>query len=374
MRFAPCGGLCAMAGALLLNACTALPIQPLPAAPSQPVAAIAPTRVAEAWISPADPDGELDSLAAWTAEDGRPWVIATAKASHRLSVYDGESGAHLRHVGGHGADPGRFARPNGIAVFGDHVFVSERDNRRVQVLALPGFEPVASFGEDELRLPYGLWLRETGPGELEAHITDSFMADFAQAVLPPASELDQRVRRYRVRVPGPNAGEADSMLEVEYLGSYGETHGPGVLHMVESIAGDPLHDRLLIADEDRRVGSTLREYSLRDGRYRGRSLPTFEYDAEGVALWSCGMGTGYWVAVDQLRPTLFRLFEREGLEPAGTFVGERVANTDGIAVHASPTPRFPAGVLYAVHDDRSVAAFDLGEIARALALDPECRP
>ena len=44
---------------------------------------------------------------------------------------------------------------------------------------------------------------------------------------------------------------------------------------------DPAHGRLLIAEEDNRVGSTLRDYSM-DGRFLGRNLPPFEDDAEGV--------------------------------------------------------------------------------------------
>ena len=39
-----------------------------------------------------------------------------------------------------------------------------------------------------------------------------------------------------------------------------------------------------------------------------------------------------------------------------------------------PTERFPAGALYAVHDDRAVSAFELGEVVRALGLDPACVP
>lgn len=370
--------LCALLGALLLDACTtaALPRLSVDSAPAGLVAASSATLVPESWISAPVIGDELDSLATWPTEEGRLWVIATAKSTHRLAVYDGETGQRLRAVGGPGRAPGRFDRPNGIAVFGDHAFVSERDNRRVQVLSLPDFKPLLSFGEAELRLPYGLWLHEIGPGEVEVHVTDSFMADFAKSRLPPSSELDQRVRRYRLRFPPPDAGGPGAapvdIPTVDYQGAYGETEGEGVLHMVESIAGDPVHERVLIADEDRRIGSTLREYSLQ-GHYRGHSLPTFEGDAEGVALWSCGIDAGYWVAIDQVRPTRFRLFERAGLRPAGVFSGREVANTDGLAIHAGASPGFPAGVLFAVHEDRSLAAFDLGDVARALGLDERCR-
>ena len=90
-------------------------------------------------------------------------------------------------------------------------------------------------------------------------------------------------------------------------------------------------------------------------------------------LWPCDGQAGYWIAVDQLQPTRFHLFDRATLAPAGGFTGTRTALTDGVALHAGATPRFPHGVLYALHEDRAVSAFDLGEIARRLHLAPACR-
>src|SRR3546814_12967844 len=58
------------------------------------------------------------------------------------------------------------------------------------------------------------------------------------------------------------------------------------------------------------------------------------------------------------------------LAPRGSFMGEVTAHTDGIALHAPATAAFPYGALFAVHDDEAVAAFDLGDVVRALALDP----
>src|SRR3546814_19474980 len=102
---------------------------------------------------------------------------------------------------------------------------------------------------------------------------------------------------------------------------------------------------------------------------------TVEAEAEGVALWSCTPDIGYWVAADQRYPqTHFLLFERESLAPRGSFMGEVTAHTDGIALHAAATTAFPYGALFAVHDDEAVAAFALGDVVRALALDPPCAP
>ena len=124
-----------------------------------------------------------------------------------------------------------------------------------------------------------------------------------------------------------------------------------------------------------RHGTALREYTL-EGRFTGGGVPpgTFQAEPEGIALWACTADTGYWIVADQLRPlTVFRVFDREDLTPRGAFSGQVTAWTDGVSLHAAPTARFPEGVLFAVHSDRAVAAFDLGDVARALDLDPACR-
>ena len=322
--------------------------------------------VPETWISaPADGE-ELDSLAVWTPADGRPWLVATAKQGERLLLFDADSGVRTGNSGGPGDGPGQYRRPNGVAVSGNLLFVVERDGRRVQVLRLPGFDAIGQFGAGELQLPYGIWLAPADDGAVTAYVTDSFMADFRTAQLPPRERLAERVKRYRVSV------DAVGALQADYLGSFGDTGDAGALRMVESIAGDPAHGRLLVADEDRRVGSTLREYSL-DGRFLGRSLPVFDSDAEGVVLWSCGDDAGYWIAADQTDPTRFRLFDRKTLAPAGSFSGRHTALTDGVALHAAATPRFPRGALFALHADNAVSAFDLGLVARRLRLQPACR-
>lgn len=327
----------------------------------------ASVEVTETFVSAPSPDDELDSLATWVAPDGQVLVLATAKSRHRLAVYDGATGERLGEAGDQGSAAGQFKRPNGIAVFADLVFVTERDAPRVQVLALPGFEPVGSFGEDILRSPYGIWLHEAAPGELQVYVTDSFMygKDFSE--VPPLHELDQRVRRFRVQLAD------DGGIDAAYLGSFGDTSQAGALRMVESLWGDPAHHRLLVADEDRRHVSALREYTL-DGRYTGSSLPaSFAGEAEGVVLWDCSPDEGYWIAVDQLVPhSLFHVHDRVSLEHRGSFRGQVTTNTDGIALHLAPMPRFPAGVMYAVHDDRSVSAFDLGHVIHALDLDRAC--
>lgn len=351
---------------LLVSAVSALP--QAAAKPPRP----SPVVVAEAFVSAESPTkDELDSLATWRHPDGTAWLIATAKSSHRLVVFDADTGARLREFGEKGSQPGQFKRPNGIAVHGDRLFVVERDNRRVQVLSLPDFRPLGSFGETGLRAPYGLWLNPPQNGDdgdaMDVYVTDSFMLGERFDVMPPLEQLDQRVRRYRLRF------DAEGGFAAESQGHFGDTGEADALRIVESIAGDAAHDRLLIADEYR-PQSTLREYTLA-GRPTGRQIPddTFAFEAEGVSLWTCKRDKGYWVSVDQLSPlTVFHVFDRETLTRVGSITGRTVAATDGITLRTAASKRFPKGALFAVHQDKAIAAFDLRDIVAALKLDRDC--
>ena len=323
--------------------------------------------VAEAFITAPTPPDEVDSPTAWTAPGGARWIISSGKDSHQLLVHDGATGALLRRVGARGEAPGQFRRPNGVFAWGDLLFVAERDNRRVQVLSLPDFRPLATFGEAELRSPYGLWLHEPEAGRLEVWVTDSAMdgADFD--VVPPLEALSARLKRYTLLVDG-------EAVSARFDGAFGDTTPAGALRIVESIVGDPTHGRLLVAEEDVATGTGLRVYGL-DGRYAGADIGvgTFAAQAEGLALFACEDGSGYWIAADQfVDRTLFRVFDRQTLAARGAFAGRATAMTDGVWLAQGPSARFPAGALYAADRDQSVAAFDWRDVAGALDLRERC--
>ena len=327
--------------------------------------------VAEAFLTEMVPENNTDSLASWAAPDGSTWLLATAKeGSKGLVLYDGDTGATLRDIGSVGPGPGQFSRPNGIAVAGDLAFVVERDNSRVQVLSLPDLETRLTFGEDALQKPYGLWIREHGAGDLEVMVSDAYMAGedaVGEDILPPMDQLDRRIHRYRVR---DNAGEP----RAQAAGTFGDTTAAGAIRIPESLWGDVANDRVLIAEEDVATGTGYRDYSL-EGQFKGRSIGVgqFKAQAEGLTLWACEDGTGYWIATDQFKDrSLFHVFDRVSLEPLGAFAGGTVANTDGIWLHQAGTKQFPAGVFYAVHDDMGVGAFDWRDIAKALDLRETC--
>lgn len=377
--------------ALALAACSAEP--PAPAATSTEAAAPAGARadarepdeyeaddvllrdhdvahvvVKEAFVTPSTPEENIDSPASWL-QDGKRMLVATAKATDQLVVYDGDTGQRLRTVGGTGTALGQLQRPNGVATIDDrYLFVVERDNHRVQMFQLPDFTPLLAFGADALQQPYGLWVQRKGEG-YEVLVSDAYMAgEDAQGedIIPPLAQLDRRFRRYEV-------AQAGGQWTAREAGAFGDTGAAGAIRVPESLFGDAANNRLLVAEEDVPTGTLLREYDLQ-GRYLGRDVGKGQYvaQAEGIALMRCADGSGWWVASDQFADrTVFHLFDRRSLAHAGSFAGEVTGLTDGVWLDERGDARFPQGVLYASHLDLGVAAFDWRDIAAALAL-PEC--
>jgi len=316
--------------------------------------------IEEAWLSDQRDADNVDSVATWHDGD-QHWLIATAKDTDILQVFDAATGEPFRKVGGPGDALGRFLRPNGISVIDDLVVVVERDNRRVQVLSLPEFEPIGAFGQDRLQLPYGLWIRPQGEA-FQVYVTDAYQLPGERT--PPDDQLDRRVQIFDFAIE-------DERLLASWVGSAGETEGLGRLPKVESLFGDEFHDRLLVADEtETESGRVLKVYHL-DGRFAGAKVGrgVFRHEPEGIALYACADGSGYWVGTDQHdHDNRFHFFDRESLDHLGSFIGARVRNTDGIWLSRTTMRGFPRGAIYAVHDDGSVGAFRLDEVLAALNL------
>ena len=325
--------------------------------------------VVERWVTEGFAADNVDSPTIWHGPTGQVWAIVTAKATDRLVVLDAASGMYLRGVGGVADSTDRFSRPNGIAAVDSLLFIVERDHRRVQVLALPSFRSVGSFGEEALKEPYGLWVRPQGSGRFSVYVTDTYAdtddpADADERAVQGTPEaLGRRVHRFWLGIGGGG-------LRVDSARAFGATAGEGVLHIVESLWGDTVTGHLLIADEDRTVGQALRLYDF-DGTFRDRSVGagTFRHQAEGIALDARRDGSGYWIATDQdPRENRFHLFDRVTLAHVGTFAGRTTQNTDGIWFDPTPVVGRPRGTLYAIHDDKGLAAFDWAEVLKALGL------
>jgi 3-phytase len=351
---------------------TAIAVSLLLGAAAQPAitepAAVAVVTIDERYITSLEPEANIDSVA---VAPGQPALLmATAKATDVIKVFDASSGVELDELGGRGEAPEHYLRPNGVAVADDLLVVVERDNRRVNIRSILDYRVLGTFGEDELRSPYGLWVQSLGVDEYRVYVTDAY--EMPDESIPPNEELDERVKTYRFTVERNAAGEP-SALESRFEKSFGETTSPGALRVVESIFGDPEHDRLLIAEEDQDpvTGLAIKVYSL-DGSFTGEQIGKgiFEAQAEGIALYACSDGSGYWLSTDQADDrTVYHVFHRQSLQHAGAFMGRMTANTDGVWLAPEGVPGFDKGAFFAVHDDQAVSAFDWQEIVAELDLE-----
>jgi 3-phytase len=339
---------------------------------AQPVlaesASAAVATIDERYLTALEPEANIDSVA---VAPGRPALLfATAKATDVVKVFDASSGVELKELGGSGKLPDQYLRPNGIAVADDLLVIVERDNRRVNIRSIPDYRVLGTFGENELKNPYGLWVQSLGGGEYRAYVTDAY--EMPDESIPPDEELDERVKTYRFSIQRNAAGEP-SALNSKFEKAFGETSSPGALRVVESIFGDPAHDRLLIAeeDEDPVTGLMIKVYRL-DGTFTGEQIGkgVFGTQAEGIALYACEDGSGYWLSTDQANDrTVYHVFDRQTLQHAGAFMGRTTANTDGVWLATEGVPGFEKGAFFAVHDDQAVSAFDWQDIVAALDLE-----
>lgn len=318
--------------------------------------------IQEAYRTQFQESDNIDSLAAWRSPSGEVWLLATAKSSHRILTFNASDGALITAVGSEGDAPGEFRRPNGVAVIDDMMLVVERDNRRVQALSLPDFNSLGFIGEGNLRRPYGLAVYKDAQSSYQLYVTDNY--ETPDERIPPAEELGERVHHYAV-LPSPE-GVAGRLVR-----KFGDTAGAGLLQKVETIAVDPLSNRLLVAEELTQ-GMSIKLYDL-EGRFTGSiGGGIFRFEPEGIALYPCG-SAGIWVATDQdHQNNRFHLFDRRQLAHLGAFAGPRTANTDGVALYPHAFEGFPKGAFFAVHDDGGASAFDWEKIEQAFSLERIC--
>jgi 3-phytase len=303
---------------------------------------------------------DMDSPAVWHGPNGENWIITTAKKGNSLYVNDANSGKLVKMIGEKGTSLNQFRRPNGIFVFEDHVFIVERDNRRVQVMALPSFNSIGVTGDSLLIKPYGLYIYQDSLKTNHLYVTDNY--ETADEQVPPISELDRRVHHYIFSIAGDT-------LKSQLVGMFGDTTETGALSVVESIHGDPGFDHLLLSEEDTSQ-NVVKVYNI-NGKFTGKSFGQgiFMSQVEGIALFVTGPQTGYWIITDQsYTANRFHIFTREKFQHLGYFSGPKTTNTDGIWLTQKSFGRFKNGAFYAVHNDGNVSAFDFEEIATALNL------
>jgi 3-phytase len=112
------------------------------------------------------------------------------------------------------------------------------------------------------------------------------------------------------------------------------------------------------------------------GRYSGKNLgaPEFRGQTTGLALYACSDSDGEWIGVDRDggRSALL-VFDRKSLSFLGAFGGKNLVDLGGITLQPASSTDFPEGVVYAISDRASIAAFDWRQVAQALSLNSDCR-
>jgi 3-phytase len=299
--------------------------------------------IRESFRSPEFETANIDSLAFWIGNPNR--IIVTAKGTHELLLLDPLNGQLVLKTGSPGSEPGQFQRPNGILIIDDLIFVVERDNHRLQVLSLPHLETLSIFGESILVRPYGITGYRSYVGTYEIFLTDNFEN--------PEISLDNRIRHFRLVRNGEE-------FVWEFVRSFGDRKGPGVLTKVETLVIDAEMNRLLIAEE---AEKKLKIYDL-DGQFTGQLIGQnlFQFEPEGIALRT-GEGIEYWIMTDQdINSNTFLLVSRDEFELIGKFNGPATRNTDGVAIVNQSIEGFPKGAFFAVDNDLAVTGFDLDKI------------
>lgn len=310
--------------------------------------------ISEYFITQRQASLNVDSVAVWHNRDTH-WLIATAKSGHVLPVYDALTGEFIKEIGKPGFELGQLQRPNGIAVVDNLVFVTERDNKRMQIFSLPDGHSIG-VTEGVMQKPYGIAVIRSEGDSYDVYITDNY-AEHENADKIGA----KKVHHYRVT---PAA-----QTQISLVKTFGDEDGPGKLCKVESIAIDKAHNRLIIADEHAEQ-KNIKIYTL-DGIFTGQVVGKglFKYEPEGIALYEIGANDGYIVATDQDRnDNRFYLFDRDSLAYLKTIKGKFVKNTDGIAIVNRPFGPFKSGAFYAVHDDGNICAYDWHKLAHMCGL------
>jgi 3-phytase len=305
----------------------------------------------EVWRSSGFEPANTDSLAAARVRD-RTVVYATAKEGDRIDLLDATDGRWLGRVGERGDGPLQFRRPNGVIVVpvldiehavhgepGPLILVIERDGRRVQGFWADTLEHAGTFGSGELIKPYG------GAVSFRDNQVTLFVTDND---VPP----DQVVKRYRLARSGRS-------IRAEFLGVIGDADGPGAVLKSESIAVDDRLGRVLLCDEDKSQ-KNVKVYTL-DGQFTGTTFgdKLIFGDPEGIIVHD-DPSRGFVLLTDQQAMiTIWHVFDRQSYTHLAAFTGKPfLANTDGIAWCSWPVPGHPSGLLFAVHDDADVRAYD----------------
>ena len=261
-------------------------------------------------------------------------IVVTVKDKNELHVYNAMNGELKKSI------KRENAFPNGITTINDQfVLVTERDNKQVAVFN-SSMEFLGSFGNNELRSPYGITFYKQDNSSYKVLVTDSYEYN---------NPREDRILTWDFSIEN----ESFNVSEASVLGN-------PTLYQVESIQADKHYNTLLVAEEMEEHHKVM-VLDLMTGKVLKEDLGDFNRgnDPEGIALVINKDHQGYWICTEQSKAdNRFHLYDRKTLENFATMYLDNVSYTDGIATAYMHGKWF----LYAVDNDARVAAFELPEI------------
>ena len=261
-------------------------------------------------------------------------IVVTVKDKNELHVYNAMNGELKKSI------KRENAFPNGITTINDQfVLVTERDNKQVAVFN-SSMEFLGSFGNNELRSPYGITFYKQDNSSYKVLVTDSYEYN---------NPREDRILTWDFSIEN----ESFNVSEASVLGN-------PTLYQVESIQADKHYNTLLVAEEMEEHHKVM-VLDLMTGEVLKEDLGDFNRgnDPEGIALVINKNHEGYWICTEQSKTdNRFHLYDRKTLENFATMYLDNVSYTDGIATAYMHGKWF----LYAVDNDARVAAFELPEI------------
>ena len=261
-------------------------------------------------------------------------IVVTVKDKNELHVYNAMNGELKNSI------KRENAHPNGITTINEQfVLVTERDNQQVAVFN-SSMEFLGSFGNNELRSPYGITFYKQDDNSYKVLVTDSY--DYN-------NPREDRILTWDFNIEN----ESFNVSSASILGN-------PTLYQVESIQADKHYNTLLVAEEMKEHHKIM-ALDLMTGEVLKEDLGNFNRgnDPEGIALVINKNHQGYWICTEQSKTdNRFHLYDRKTLEYLTTMYLENVSYTDGIATAYMHGKWF----LYAVDNDARVAAFELPEI------------
>jgi len=261
-------------------------------------------------------------------------IVVTVKDKNELHVYGAMNGKFKKSI------KRENAYPNGITTINDQfVLVTERNNKQVAVFN-SSMDFLGTFGNDELRSPYGITFYKQGENFYKVLVTDSY--DYNNPKTDRILSWDFTIENEEFSV-----GPATVL-------------GNPTLYQVESIQADKYYQTLLVAEEMTEHHKVM-VLDLMTGEVIKEDLGNFDRgnDPEGIALVVNKNNNGYWICTEQSKTdNRFHLYDRKTLEYINTMYLDNVSYTDGIATAYMHGKWF----LYAVDHDARVVAFELPEI------------